>query len=36
MFSKYEESGVACAVSALALFFACLTVGAALSPLMAA
>ena len=36
MFSKYAESGVACAVSALALVFACLTVGAALSPLMAA
>ena len=36
MFSKYAESGVACAVGALALVFACLTVGAALSPLMAA
>ena len=36
MFSKYEESGVACAVAALALVFACLTVGAAISPLIAA
>jgi hypothetical protein len=36
MFSKYEESGVACALGALSLVFASLTVGAALFPLIAA
>ena len=36
MFSKYEESSVACAVGALALVFASLTVGAALFPVLAA
>jgi hypothetical protein len=36
MFSKYEESGVACAVGALALVFASLSVGAALFPIIAA
>lgn len=36
MFSKYEDSGVACAVGALAIVFASLTVGAALFPLIAA
>ena len=36
MFSKYEESGVACAIAALALVFASLRVGATLSPLIAA
>jgi len=36
MFSKYEESSVACAIAALALVFASLSVGAALSPLIAA
>ena len=35
MFSKYEESGVACAVGALALVFASLSVGAALLPVLA-
>lgn len=36
MFSKYEESSVACAIAALALVFASLLVGATLSPLIGA
>ena len=36
MFSKLEESGVACAGGALALVFASLSLGAALLPVLAA